>query len=205
MWRIAVIVFAGALAYANALRTPFIYDDSAAVVSNEHIRTLAMPDALFAARENPAAGRPVVNYSLALNYAAGGLDPFGYHLVNVALHLLCGVVLFLVARRTFASQNIAFAIALLWIVHPLNSEVVDYVTERSESLMALFFLLTLYCSIRALARGSTSSPRPKTRGRAVRPEPGARAWTIGAVSACALGMCCKETMVVAPLVVVLYD
>src|SRR5215472_2131245 len=117
MWRIAVIVFAGALPYANALRTPFIYDDSAAVVSNEHIRTPAVPDALFAARENPAAGRPVVNYSFALNYAAGELDPFGYHLVNVVLHLVCGVVLFLVARRTFDSQNIAFAIALLWIVH----------------------------------------------------------------------------------------
>ncbi|HZT75581.1 MAG TPA: tetratricopeptide repeat protein [Vicinamibacterales bacterium] len=200
MWRIAVIVFAGALAYANAWHTPFIYDDTAAVVSNEHIRTLAIPDALFAARENPAAGRPLVNYSFALNYAAGGLSPVGYHLVNIAIHLACGVLLFAVARRAFASDDIAFAIALLWIVHPLASEAVDYVTERSESLMALCFLLTLFCAQRIgrpdpvdrRARGSTRSPRQPW-------------WAVAAVVACALGMGAKETMVVAPLVVALYD
>jgi tetratricopeptide (TPR) repeat protein len=185
MWRIAVIVFAGALAYANALRTPFIYDDSAAIVSNEHIRTLRVPDALFAARENPTAGRPVVNLSFALNYAAGELDPIGYRATNVAIHLICAVLLFALAQHTFGSENVALAIALLWVVHPLNSEAVDYVTERSESLMALFFLLTLYG-----ARRSAS---------------GDRRWALAAIVACALGMGCKETMAVAPIVVVLYD
>jgi len=71
MWRIAVIAVAGVLAYSNALRTPFIYDDSVAIVGNEHIRSLQVPDALFSARENPTAGRPLVNFSFALNYAAG--------------------------------------------------------------------------------------------------------------------------------------
>jgi tetratricopeptide (TPR) repeat protein len=190
MWRIAVVVLAGALAYANALRGPFIYDDAVAVVGNEHIRTLQFPDALFADRENPAAGRPVVNLSFALNYAAAELNPVAYHVTNLALHLLCAVVLFALARRTFASDNIAFAIALLWVVHPLNSEVVDYVTERSESLMALFFLLTLCCAARA------RSPQG-LRDR--------NAWTACAIGACAIGMACKETMAVAPLVVMAYD
>jgi tetratricopeptide (TPR) repeat protein len=197
MWRIAVLVFAGALAYANALRTPFIYDDAMAVVSNEHIRTLAIPDALFAARENPAAGRPLVNYSFALNYAAGELNPLGYHAANVAIHIACGILLFAIARRTFESDNVGFAVALLWIVHPLNSEAVDYITERSESLMALFFLLTLYCSIRSFDR-----PRHRTIERESSAD---RRWNLAAIAACAAGMGCKETMAVAPIVVVLYD
>src|SRR5689334_3804088 len=222
MWRIAVIALDGVLAYANALRTPFIYDDSIAIVGNANIRTLRLPDALFSARENPTAGRPLVNLSFALNYAVGGLNPFGYHLVNIGVHILCAVMLFAIARRALASDNVALAVALLWTVHPLNSEAVDYVTERSESLMALFFLSTLYCSIRAAAafaprasprnetsrvntsvrRAAEESPRDAAKERSTK---AGRLWTAVAVAACAAGMACKETMVVAPLVVVLYD
>jgi tetratricopeptide (TPR) repeat protein len=222
MWRIAVIAVAGVLAYANALRTPFIYDDSIAIVDNAHIRTLQLPDALFSARENPTAGRPLVNFSFALNYAAGELNPFGYHLVNIGIHVLCALTLFAIARRALASDNLGLAVALLWTVHPLNSEAVDYVTERSESLMALFFLLTFYCAIRAAAafaqrvsgRNEASRANPAVRrsakaslanGAKKRSTRAERLWTAGAIAACAAGMACKETMAVAPLVVVLYD
>jgi len=220
MWRIAVIGVAGVLAYSNALRTPFIYDDSVAIVGNEHIRSLQVPDALFSARENPTAGRPLVNFSFALNYAAGGLNPFGYHLGNIGIHILCGLTLFAIARRSLASDNLGFAVALLWTVHPLNSEAVDYLTERSESLMALFFLATVYCSIRAadvLRRAPVpgEAPRANTTARRAkvslaqaakrRSTTAERLWTAAAVAACAAGMACKETMVVAPLIVVLYD
>ncbi len=241
MWRFVLIAVAGVLVYANALRTPFIFDDTAAIVDNPSIRTLQFPDVLSSPRENPTAGRPIVNLSFALNYAAGGLNPGGYHAANVAVHVLCAVLLFAIARRTFGSDNVAFAIALLWTVHPLNTEAVDYVTERSESLMALFLLLTLYCAIRA--SGSSESPAQtpahvgpgaqtlrhvdgrgaalkrratNSRASAKLDAPGsaaktadaasaARIWTIGAVAACALGMGCKETMAVAPLIVILYD
>lgn len=206
MWRIAVIVVAGALAYANALGTPFIFDDTAAIVDNPTVRTLQFPDALFSPRENPTAGRPLVNLSFALNYAAGGTNPVGYHAVNIAIHLLCGVLLFAIARRTFESDDVALAIALLWIVHPLNTEAVDYVTERSESLMALFFLLTLYGSIRGYRSLVSVAPRNRSAtSRGGRTGTSDRRWILAAIAACALGMGCKETMVVAPLVVVLYD
>ena len=228
MWRIVIVAVAGVLAYANALRTPFIFDDTAAILDNPSIRTLQFPDALFSPRENPTAGRPVVNLSFALDYAAGGENPFGYHATNVAIHVLCGLLLFAVARRTFASDNVAFAIALLWVVHPLDSEAVDYVTERSESLMGACFLLTLYCAIRAsdqaqsVARAVGGGGRGKAAARGVEagrsrrdaaPKDSAASgatnavggWTLGAIAACAVGMGCKETMAVAPLVVLLYD
>ena len=100
---------------------------------------------------------------------------------------MCGLALFGIARRVAAVRARAFAIALIWTVHPLNTEAVNYVTQRTESLMALFYLSTLYCAIRAHER--------QRRGR----------WEAAAIAACALGMASKESMVTAPVAVLLYD
>ena len=196
-WRAGLLLVAGAAIYSNSLSGPFIFDDSVSVVTNSSIRQWST-GVLFAARETPTAGRPLVNVSMALNYAVGGLDVRGYHLWNIALHVLCTLLLFACAQLSLRwprvpawlrdqATAVAFAIALLWMVHPLNSEVVDYITERSESMMALAFLATIYASARAL--GSAR------RG----------AWQGLAVAACAAGMACKESMVTAPVAVVLYD
>ena len=198
-WRVAVIALAVALSYANSLQGPFVIDDQAAIVQNEQIRVLSrLGDVLLPESESPVAGRPLVNLSFALNYAAGGLDVRGYHAVNIALHLACALLAFGLIRRTLELErlrrhfdgsaiNLAFAAALLWAVHPLNSEVVDYLTQRSESLMAAFYLSTMYAANRALT------------------EPRKRAWQALAVVSCALGMLCKESMATAPVMVVLYD
>ena len=185
----ALIALAVVLTYANGLSGPFILDDQASIVQNAGIRDLGQLDrVLLPEAESPVAGRPLASLSFALNYAAGGLDVRGYHVVNVALHLGCALLLLAVARRTLDAPAPAFAIALLWAVHPLNSEVVNYVTQRTESLMALCYLATLYAAIRAAA---------PSRHRA--------RWQRAAVVACALGMTAKEPMATAPLMVALYD
>jgi len=198
-WRAAAIALAVVLTYANSLRAPFVIDDQAAIVQNEQIRDLSRPSAvLLPDSESPVAGRPLVSLSFALNYAAGGLDVRGYHAVNVAVHVVCALLAFGLIRRTLelprlrlrfgvSSIDLAFGAALLWAVHPLNSEVVDYVTQRSESLMAAMYLSTLYAANRALT------------------EPRKRTWPSLAVGACALGMLCKESMATAPVMVALYD
>jgi protein O-mannosyl-transferase len=148
------------LTYANALGQPFMFDDVSAIINNERIRHLTDPRVLLPERERPVAGRPLVNLSFALNYAVGGVNSWGYHVVNVAIHWLCAVLLLAIVADTLAlplmptafrdyADRLGFVIALLWLVHPLNSEVVTYVTQRTESLMAFFFLLTLYASARA--------------------------------------------------------
>ena len=153
---------------------------------------------MSAPRETPVAGRPAVAFSLAVNYALGGLDPKGYHVFNIAVHLLCTLLLFGIVRRTLLSPRLgmrfshsapylAGATALLWAVHPLQTDAVTYIVQRTESLMALSYLLTLYCAI----RGWSAVHR--------------RAWNAGAVVSCALGMISKEVMVSAPLMVLLYD
>jgi tetratricopeptide (TPR) repeat protein len=196
---IALLVLIGAASYANSLSGPFIYDDQDSIEENVHLRPpWSLSQVLSAPPQSSFAGRPVVSASAALNYAAGELDVRGYHLVNIAIHILAALVLFGIVRRTLlipalrsrferAAPGIAFICALLWLVHPLQTEVVNYVTQRTESLMGLFYLLTLYCAIRAFSLER------------------AKSWYGVAILACALGMASKESMVTAPLIVLLYD
>jgi tetratricopeptide (TPR) repeat protein len=198
-WRPALIVIAAAVTYSNSLSVPFVLDDLASIVDNTHIRHWpTFADLISPLRNTAVAGRPVVELSLGINYALGGLDVRGYHLWNLAVHALCALLLFGIVRRTLElpalsagfrrrSADIAFAAALIWAVHPLNSEVIDYVVQRTESTMALFYLLAIYAAMR-----SASVRRP------IR-------WQAVAVGACVIGMLSKESMVTAPLIVVLYD
>ena len=195
----AVLALAGALAYAGSFGGPFLFDDQNAVVKNATIRTLTpLSVPLSPPRDTPVAGRPAVNLTLAANYAAGGLDVTGYHVVNLAVHLLVALVLLGVVRRTLQlpsmppelsphAGGVALAAALVWELHPLTSEVVNYVSQRTESLMALCYLLTLYAAIRA-------ATHPERWG-----------WRLVSIAACALGMASKESMVTAPVLVLLYD
>ncbi len=197
-WRALLLVLAGLAAYWNSFSGPFVFDDIEAIVENQQIRSLRnVGDVLMPEREVPTAGRPLVNVSLAVNYAIGGLDVFGYHVFNLAVHLACALLLFGIVRLmlllpalapSFATRaaDLAFTVALLWVLHPLNTETVNYVTQRTESMMALCFLTTMYASIRAV--GATSAT-----------------WAVLAVVACAAGMACKETMATAPVVAVLFD
>jgi len=195
----ALLVVVAVIAYANSLTNPFVFDDLASIVENRHVRQLWPPSVpLGAPQQATVAGRPVVGVSLALNYAVGGLSVRGYHLTNLAIHILCGLLLYGVVRRTLRTprvaprfalraDSIAFACSLLWLVHPLGTELINYVVQRTESIMALFYLLTLYAAIRAVD-GS----------RAV-------GWVVVATVACALGMASKESMVTAPVAVLLHD
>lgn len=197
-WYGLLLILAIAGAYSNSLAGPFVLDDEAAIATNQSIRELSrVGSVLVSEAESPVAGRPIVNLTFALNYAWGGLDVTGYHVVNIALHAACAVLLMLLCRRTLQlpaagavlqrhAAPVAFCIASIWALHPLNSEVVDYLSQRTESLMALCLLATLLASIRAAG------------GRGGR-------WAAVAVIACALGMLSKEAMVVAPVIVVVYD
>ena len=194
-----LVVGAGLFAYRNSLHGTFIFDDLAAIEVNSQIRDLWPPwNALSPPPGTAVTARPIVNLSLALNYALGGLSVWGYHAANLAIHLLAALALCGVVRRTLLGPSlrerygsealwIALAVALIWVVHPLQTESVTYIIQRTELLMGLFFLLTLYCVIRG-----AESPRPG-------------AWYAAAVVSNVLGAGSKEVMVVAPVVVLAYD
>ena len=194
----SVLVAAGLVAYHNSFSVPFVFDDLPAIRDNTTIRELSSALSPPRASGLPVSGRPVVNFSLALNYALGGPGVAGFHALNLALHLGAALALFGIVRRTLlqpllresfggAATRLALMTALLWTLHPLQTESVTYVVQRAESLMGLFFLLTLYAFIRGVQDGAS------------------HVWHGAAVAACALGMASKEVMVSAPLLVLLYD
>ena len=198
------LVTAGSLVYLNSFAGVFVFDDTRHIVQNEAIHTLWPPWEVLATR------RPTLNLSLAVNYAISGSNVWGYHALNLAVHVLAGLILFGIVRRTWELVRLkrergeaparhdrrvsdpiggpteataswgAFAIAMIWLVHPLQTQSVTYVIQRSESLMGLFYLLTLYCVIR-----SADSPR-------------CRWWCVAAVASAALGMGSKAVMVTVP-------
>ncbi len=158
VWAAAgLLVAAVTAAYGNSLHGPFILDDDTSIVENSSIRRLGSWQVLTVPPEAlTAVGRPVLNLSLAINYALGGLNVEGYHVANLAIHILAALVLFGLVRRTLLlptlggrfgpiSTGLALAVALLWALHPLQTESVTYIIQRAEAIVGLSYLLTLYC------------------------------------------------------------
>lgn len=210
------------VAYANSLGGPFVFDDLFAIRDNPTIRRLwPLAEVLVppAAHGETVGGRPLVNLTLALDYAVHGLRVHGYHAVNLALHLAAALALFGLIRRTLGPPRdargglaatappggifpsglarhrdaIAALAAALWALHPLQTESVTYVVQRAEALAGGLSLFTLYA-----VRRAADAQAEEARG-------GCRRWTALAVASCALGMTAKETMVTTPILALLYD
>jgi len=184
-----VVAIAGAIAYANGLHGPFVFDDPSSITGNATIRHLSDLGAVLRTPSSivTAQGRPVFNLSLAINWALGGKNVVGYHLANVLIHVCAGLALFGILRRIWRDDVLVpAAIALLWVVHPLQTESVTYTVQRAESLMGLFYLLSLYCFVR-YAEGSGV------------------ACACLSVLACYAGMATKEDMASAPVIILLFD
>lgn len=184
--------------YAPSLRAPFVFDDTAAVTLNPTIRHLLSWQVLAPPGDGgTTSGRPLVNLTLALNHALGGENPFGYHLFNVVLHAASALMLFGLLRRTLGLVAVsrlsapawAAAVTTLWALHPMQTESVICVAQRTELLGGFFILLALYAFVRAVAGNQKC----------------ARGWAAVALGATTLGVTAKETVVVAPVLVGLYD
>lgn len=219
-----VIMAVGLLAYSNSFHGDFVLDDLPAIKENQTIQKGWAPppppsvasqstiDHLFQRLPYPlqppndgqtVTGRPLVNASFQLNYAwasrhgGDGFSPEIYHVTSLAIHLLAGLALFGLVRRTLelpkvrpgigaGALPIAFAAALLWTVHPLQTESVTYLSQRAESLMGLFYLWSLYCFV----RGSQKWPW---------------LWLPLAVLSCGISTQCKEVTATLPVMVLIFD
>ena len=186
-------------AYHGSLRCPMVLDDEVSVLGNPTIRGEGTPwKALLPVGKSgsPVSGRPVANFTLALNQMAGGENVFGYRLANVAIHYLCSLLLFGVVKRTLARRGgrsgaeagrLALTVAGLWAAHPLASSAVVYLSQRTELLVSLFVLLSLY----GLARAAGTAD--------------GRGWRAVCVGAAWLAVASKEVGAVVPLLVLGYD
>ncbi|WP_438481407.1 tetratricopeptide repeat protein [Oleiharenicola lentus] len=201
---LGVVLLVGALvaAYANSFRVPFLFDDAESIANNPTIHRLASSWMPPAGRGITTSGRPLLNVSFAINYAIHGETVFGYHVANLLIHTLAALVLWGVIRRTllqpvFAGRftslasPLAWCAAALWALHPLQTESVTYIVQRAESLVGLFYLLTLYGFIRSVEARPAGNPN--------------RCWPAFTVIACLAGMAAKEVMASAPLIIFFYD
>ncbi|MGB6501122.1 MAG: tetratricopeptide repeat protein [Thermoplasmata archaeon] len=203
-WIVLALIVATVLAYVPALRAPFVLDDAPTIDASSH---------WISPEGSPTSGRPLVMATLAANFAlnsALGVDQrpdpdgtdkaIGYRIFNLLLHLLTGALLFGVVRRAMRERTIppewravadplATVVCALWLLHPIQSEVINYIVQRSESQASLCYLAVLYASQRAW------EGTPSSRLR----------WYALAVAACMLGMASKEIVISAPLAVMLYD
>jgi len=190
----SAIAAATLLAFVNSFQIPFLFDDIRGVQRNaslSHFSTAFAPPT-----NSSVAGRPIANATFALSHALSGPAAWGYHAVNVAIHLGAALLVFGVIRRTvmLATEQLrtdatllAGCTAIVWAVHPLQTESVSYIVQRTEALVSFFYLGALYAFIRAATgrRGTL--------------------WLGVSVVACALGMASKEVMVSAPCIILLYD
>jgi tetratricopeptide (TPR) repeat protein len=154
---VSLFFFTGFFIYSNTLESPFALDDIPRIKKNPDARIteLTVENALKAAfGQKSAKARPVGNLSFALNYYFHQYDVWGYHVVNIIIHILTGIVLYAFIKTTLSlpsiklkdnqAYTIALFAALLWLVHPLQTQSVTYIVQRLNSLSGMFYLLSFW-------------------------------------------------------------
>jgi len=204
---IFAIVCLGAIAYVNSLGNDFQFDDIDGIVRSPILRNARnIPSYFTDIRQSVISGgrdwRPVVLATFALNYAIDGLNPMIFRLTNLAIHIGNACLLFFLliailrrrppaaADMPFSSETCAALAALVFVVHPVNSEVVNHIWARSSALAAFFYLLAFYCFV----RGPWSLASEKKR-----------AWGIAGLAFFTLGLGAKATVITLPAVLFLYE
>jgi hypothetical protein len=194
-------------AYAPGLAGGFVLDDVSSVVTNEALRISGLnAESLWAAAGSGSAvpfGRPASMLSFALNYLFWGEGAYSFKVVNLAIHLLTGLGLFILTLQLLSARRgalpaavhapwIAAIVATVWLVHPLNLTGVLYIVQRMASLSALFTVLGL--SFYLLARRRALSGQ------------GGQAWLfLGVPAATLLAVLSKENGALLPLFALLLE
>ena len=195
-------VLLGAAFYSNTLDVPYYLDDYHNITENHTLRLSSLTVEGFknVISGGPLKARPVAYLSFAINYYFHQYNLYGYHLVNIAIHILTGFLLYLFIRITFRSPvlysqsqkslQIALFAALLWFVHPVQTQSVTYIVQRMNSLASMFYILAFWL----YAKGRLS-PEKKYSG----------VWFAGCAISWVLAMGTKEIAATLPLFIFLYE
>ncbi len=153
-----LIIIVTTIAYWNSFDVPFQFDDHHVIRDNPGIRDLSDLNRVF----NSFPNRPVAQLTFALNYHFHELDVWGYHLVNLIIHIINALLVFwlvLQILHRLKEKNsiqlkdpeilfVAFATGLLFAVHPIQTQAVTYIVQRMASLASLFYLLAVNCFLK---------------------------------------------------------
>ncbi len=143
-----IIIIVTYAVFQNSLSNEFVFDDESVIIGNTSIQSLSSIPKYFTADEgfHKVIGRyyrPIVSATYAIDYSIWVLDPYGYHLTNVIIHIICCLLLFKIFRVLFWRYKyrniISLLSTLIFAVHPIHTEAVSWVSGRTDSLVTLFF------------------------------------------------------------------
>ena len=152
-----VLIIGGIILFFNTLDNQFVFDDESVVVNNESIQSLSAIPKYFTAEDgfHKVIGRyyrPIVSTTYNIDYALWEMDPYGFHLTNVIIHLIATLLLFALLREIFGKKKngllASFIGALLFLVHPIHTEAVSWVSGRTDSMVTLFFFASFLYYVR---------------------------------------------------------
>ena len=204
---ILILVTLTVLAYSNTYQVPMLFDDEGSIIRNPVVHDLSG----FLANGKGYGYNPFrfIGYlTFALNYQFGGLNVAGYHLVNLAIHIINALLVYTLIRQTFRTPALcrpglasrrdltAFAVALLFACHPVQTQAVTYIVQRLTSLATLFFLVSLVLHARWRLAETAGA---RFTSAAVLP------WYLLSLAAAILAMKTKEIAFTLPIVILLYE
>ena len=196
---LALICVCGVIIYFATVHSPFIYDDAHAIEDNPYIKNLSKFQQMVGVQN--IFNRSILLFTFSVNHAIGQLDVFGYHLINLMLHLCVGIMLYFLTMELLTIENPALtptfqrlplAVSLIHIFNPINVESVTYLSSRSSVLVTLFYLSSFYLFIRFV-----NSKEKKKKWKNVH-------YPIVILFLFYLGLGTKEIIVTLPIIAILY-
>ncbi|MFC1668302.1 tetratricopeptide repeat protein [Chlamydiota bacterium] len=147
----AIIIITGFLIYSNALFNDFVWDDELLITKNHYVTHFSSQfiKNIFSSHISEGGGmrsnfyRPAQLLSYILDYFLYGLNPKGFHLTNILLHIIVSVLVLILMKDIFKNIYLGLVTSLMFLVHPIHTEAITYISGRAEPLVALFSLLCL--------------------------------------------------------------
>ncbi|MFQ5454578.1 MAG: tetratricopeptide repeat protein [Nitrospirota bacterium] len=212
--------------YSNTIDVPFYFDDYAIIVDNIFIKiTTLSPDGFMKGIfNNDSVRRLVTNITFAINYYFGGLDVSGYHIVNIIIHIITTISLYLFLKITLEIRGqrikefrvssfefrdkpfwIAIIAALLWSTSPVQTQAVTYIVQRATSMATMFYILSLLCYVKGRVswnRSQKSKVRNKGKSDGLLTS---NFWLLTSLFFALLAFGSKEITITLPLIIILYE
>ncbi len=193
---LSALIVVGFFVYFFNLNNKLFWDDYDWIINNNFVHTISLDNIKFWLTHNTLAGvglksnyyRPFLFFTFALNYVISGIKPFGYHLFSNLIHIANGVLVFLLVYQVFKKKFLAFLTSLIFLIHPLQTEAVTYISGRGDVLVAFFMLLSLLLFSKAESQGLGWASSKK----------------ILSIAFLALGLLSRETAIIFPFLALIF-
>lgn len=208
-FHIVLLITVISAAYATSLKSSWHFDDNGNIVENPriHIRNLSwgeLSKAVYSPLGENKITRPVALLSFALNYYYNGLDPVGYHVVNIVIHIITALFVYLVffhtcrilgpsekdCKGSIEYLDIALLGAALWALHPIQTQAVTYIVQRMASMATMFYMAAFYCYLQFRLRDNA---------------PCKIVFLLLSFVSWLLALGCKENALILPLALIAYE